>query len=137
MINPYVSRMIRTKKGTPTATEVHRRGTNTRREGSFWALQLTARIAAPGMSQRMAKPVRSSEGEKSRRAAPRAQTRKGRAAGRLTTSTQALIHRERPKPPGFTRAPRKNWIRATTLPKRRAHTSPEPPFSGDTDRQNR
>jgi hypothetical protein len=93
------SRIIRIKKGIPTAIAVQSRGTNTSREGSLWALQFIVRIAAPGMSQRRAKLAKSAEAEKIRRNEKRAHTRRGRTAGRLTISTQIPAHRENPNPP--------------------------------------
>jgi hypothetical protein len=103
-----LSRMIFIKKGMPTAIAVHRRGTSISREGSFWALQFTARIAAPGMSQRRAKLAKSAEPENIRRDEKRAHTRMGRTAGRLTISIQMLAQRENPKPPGLIKDPRRN-----------------------------
>jgi hypothetical protein len=61
---------------------------------------------------------------------------KGRAAGRATMSIQAETQRDKPKPPGLTKAPRKNWKKAVILPKTRAQVPPETD-SSLRDRQRR
>jgi hypothetical protein len=108
MIRLKLFRIMFIKKGIPTAMAVQSRGTSTRREGSSWALQLMARMAAPGMSQRRAKLTKSADAEKIRRNENRAHTRRGRTAGRLTISIQIPAHREKPKPPAWIKEPRRN-----------------------------
>ena len=53
----FITRVI--KKGIPTTIAVHKKGTSTNRIGSFRELQLTALIAAPGISHKREKLVKS------------------------------------------------------------------------------
>jgi hypothetical protein len=117
--------IILIRKGIPTAMAVQSRGVSTRRDGSLRALQLTARIAAPGISQSRAKLVYPTGPERTPRREKIKQTTRGSAAGRATISIQALTHRENPNPPGVIKDPIRNWRKATMLPRSNAQIPPE------------